>query len=368
MGLAVYLWLPRKPDAPLLPHAAPARQQEPVDTRIKVEKPNHVRGIYLTAWSAGSRRKMDSVLAMLDRTELNSVVIDIRDAGMVYWKTGVSLADESGATRIAITNPKALMERLEKRGVYPIARIACFRDGFVPKKHPELAVQTVNGTLWKDASGHMWLDPFNKKNWEYLAKIVDFALDMGFPEIQLDYVRFPSEGMKVQRVFPAKKAYFRAGASRQDVIADFANYIGKRVRARGAVFSADIFGIVSSAKTDQGIGQALEQVAEPFDLICPMVYPSHYAKGEYRIKDPNSSPHAIVLKSLRDFSKRLPNKPIRPWLQDFSLGIAYGKEQVQAQIRACKELGYEEYLLWNARNVYTEAAVVDNSKLVEKAK
>lgn len=341
------------------PPAKPAPEPEP--PKPAYPKPEHVRGIYLTAWSAGSTRKMEQVYAMLDRTEINSLVIDVRDAGINYFKMGIPLSDESGATQVAVVKPDVLMASLKEKGVYPIARIACFRDKFVPKKVPSQAVQLSGGGIWKDRAGYMWLDPYNQKNWDYIAQIVDFALDLGFPEIQLDYVRFPSEGKASTQVFPAKSSYPDKDAKPEDVVAAFAKFIGERVRKRGAEFSADIFGIISIGKVDQGIGQELEKISEPFDIICPMVYPSHFAKGEYGVKDPSNSPYEIVSKSLGDYKRRLPDKRIRPWLQDF---FGYNAAQIQAQIKAAKELGYEEYLLWNAQNRYVEKAVVDNSKLV----
>lgn len=362
-----------KPDsAPLTPAAvvnpgpkAPAKPAPPEEVRLVFEKPEHVRGIYLTAWSAGGKKKRASTIALIGRTELNAVVIDVRDDGDMYWRTGIPLAKEAGAEKIAVLNPKKMMGDFHAAKIYPIARIACFRDAFVPKKHPERAVNLNTGGIWKDHSGHTWLDPYNKKNWEYMAQTVEFALDQGFPEIQLDYVRFPSEGKASTQVFPAKKSYGDGKAKPEDVIAEFAEYIGKKVEAHGAVYSADIFGIISSGKGDQGIGQELEKVAEPFDLVCPMVYPSHFAKGEYGIKDPNAQPYSIVKKSLADYKRRIPDKHIRPWLQDF---FGYTAASVQAQIKAAKELGYEEYLIWNAGNRYTEAALKDNSKLVPKKK
>lgn len=322
-------------------------------------KPEKVKGIYLTAWGAGSRRKMDNVLAMLERTELNALVIDVRDSGQNYWKNEIETSVRVKANNIAVVNPSRVMERLEKEGVYPIARIACFRDNYVPAAMPNRAVRhAATGQVWKDRAGNSWLDPYNRKNWEYIGQIVDYALDQGFPEIQLDYVRFPSEGKSSTMAFPAAKSFDKKDVTPTEVVAEFAHYIREKVHARGAILSADIFGIVSIGAGDQGIGQALETVAEPFDLICPMVYPSHFAKGEYGIKDPNSSPYAIVLKSLQDYRKRLPEKAVRPWLQDFSLGVKYGKKEVQSQIKAARECGYEEYLLWNPQNRYTETAVL----------
>jgi hypothetical protein len=339
---------------------APVKVPEP--PKVRFAKPEKVKGIYVTAWTAGGQTRMEKLLKLLDDTELNAMVIDIRDSGEMYFDTKIPLAKEVGANRIGVVKPQALMDKLEKRGVYPIARIACFRDQFVPKAMPGRAVQLPNGQPWRDRSGHMWLDPYNKKNWEYLADTVNYALELGFPEIQLDYVRFPSEGKSSSQVFPGKKDYPDPKALPKDVIAEFAKYVGEKVRAKGGVYSADIFGIISSTKSDQGIGQSLEEIAEPFDLVCPMVYPSHFANGEYGIANPNSSPYAIIKKSLGDYKKRIPNKPVRPWLQDFSLGVHYGPEQVKAQIKAARELGYTEFLLWNAANRYTQAGVASEKK------
>lgn len=316
----------------------------------------------MTAWFAGSTKQLDKLIGLLDRTELNAMVIDVRDAGENYWKgMDLKLSDQSGATRVAVVHPKKVMAKLLAKGVYPIARIACFRDNYVPLKRPDRAVNVPTGGVWRDRGGYAWLDPYNRQNWEYIGAVVDYALELGFPEIQLDYVRFPSEGKANGQRFPAKKAYADPKAQPEDVVVAFANFIRSRVKARQAVFSADIFGIISISKRDQGIGQELEKLAEPFDLMCPMVYPSHFAKGEYGVRDPSAQPYKILMKSLGDYKRRLPNKPIRPWIQDF---FGYGVPQVQAQIKAAKELGYDEYLLWNARNAYTEAAVRDTSRLV----
>lgn len=295
---------------------------------------------------------MDQLFQLLDKSELNTMVIDIRDNGQMFFRTGIPIADQVHATEVAVRDPHGLMDRLARHHVYPIARIACFRDAYVPAAMPNRAVQTADGKVWKDRSGHTWLDPYNKDNWHYLAGAVDYALRLGFPEIQLDYVRFPSEGAAKQ-VFPGKRTFDDPRANPDDVIEEFAKHIGEMVHRRGAAYSADIFGIISSSTRDQGIGQTLEKVAEPFDVISPMVYPSHFAKGEYGIADPSASPGAIVTKSLDDYRRRLPNKPVRPWLQDF---FGYGVPQIRAQIDAARKVGYPEYLIWNAGNKYTSAA------------
>ncbi|MBI1784611.1 hypothetical protein HYR69_05650, partial [Candidatus Sumerlaeota bacterium] len=148
------------------------------------KRPETIRGLYLTAWSAGNTEKLDYILPILDRTELNSVVIDIRDSGSVFWATGIKVAEESGAEQVAVWHPEKLFDRLEKHKVYPIARIACFLDDYITVKHPDRAVQTADGKVWTDKHHHHWLDPYNKKNWEFLGALADFAMDQGFQEIQ----------------------------------------------------------------------------------------------------------------------------------------------------------------------------------------
>lgn len=352
----------KPPTAPAKPVAPASAAKSPAAALPHFDRPDHVRGIYLTAWSAGSKRKRAWLYGFLKRTKMNSVVIDIRDTGEMYWKTGIPLAKQAKANDIAIANAHKLMAELASHHVYPIARIACFRDNKVPVKFPARAVQVKGGKVWRDRSGHMWLDPYNKDNWNYVLATVDFALRIGFPEIQLDYVRFPSEGKAATQVFPARAKYADPKAKPEDVIAEFTQFVSARVKSRGAVYSADIFGIISSTKGDEGIGQELDKVAKPFDVMSPMVYPSHFAAGEYGIKFPVTEPYQILMKSLGDYKKRLPTKVIRPWLQDFSIQepgqplVHYGVTQIQAEIKAAHDCGYDDFLMWNAANRYTEAA------------
>ena len=340
-----------------------AKQPAPPPPRFP--KPEHVRGIYMTAWVAGATKKRGELLQMIKDTELNAVVIDVRDDGDNYWETGIELSKQAKATNLAVPKPDDLMQLLDDNDVYPIARIACFVDSRVPKHDASLAVQDGSGKAWVERNGRLWLDPYNKKNWEYLWEVVDFAVKQGFPKIQLDYVRFPGGGKKSSMVFPAKKDW-PEGTTESQVIQGFAQFVRDRL-PKDVVLSADIFGIVSSNTTkDQGIGQDMDFFPQPFDLLCPMVYPSHYARGEYGIANPAAAPYEIVKVSVGDFAKALHGKPLRPWLQDFDLGGEYGREEVRAQIKALKELGIQEYLLWNARNVYTPGAVVDTSDLDPK--
>lgn len=312
----------------------------------------------MTAWVAGSTKRRSQLFDLIAKTELNAVVIDIRDEGANYWEPGVELDALALATELAVSKPEELMELLDEHDIYPIARVACFIDNYVPKYDASLAVQRPDGSVWRERGGRRWLDPYNKANWEYIGEIIDFAVAQGFPEIQLDYVRFPSGGRRSSMVFPAKSEWPEETTDAQ-VIQQFAQFIRDRL-PEDVVLSADIFGIVSSGTADQGIGQDMEFFPQPFDLLCPMVYPNHYARGEYGISDPNGSPYAILLASVGDFVKMLPDKPLRPWLQTFG---GYGVYEVREQIRALKALDVQEYLLWSAGNKYEGKVPVDTSDL-----
>ncbi len=326
---------------------------------VRYPRPEHVRGLYMTAWVAGGKDLRAGLLKIIQDTELNAAVIDIRDDGMNYWETGIPLSTESGATHLAVPRPDELMALLEAEKVYPIARIACFVDSELSVFEPGRAVQDRKGKVWIERNGRRWLDPYNKENWEYIGQIVDFAIKQGFPEIQLDYVRMPGGGRKSSMVFPAKEQW-PLETTESEVIQQFAQFVRDRI-PRDVVLSADIFGIVSSSTTkDQGIGQDMAFFPQPFDILCPMVYPNHFAKGEYKVADPTSNPHLIVYKSIKDYVTTLPNKPLRPWLQAFD---GYGVAEVREQIRALKENGVQEYLLWNPRNKYDGVVPSDTSDL-----
>ncbi|HQA96301.1 MAG TPA: putative glycoside hydrolase, partial [Candidatus Colwellbacteria bacterium] len=53
------------------------------------EKPTAVKAVYSTAWSAGSAKKIDYFIDLIKTTELNAIVIDIKDySGYVAYDIG----------------------------------------------------------------------------------------------------------------------------------------------------------------------------------------------------------------------------------------------------------------------------------------
>ena len=324
-------------------------------------RPEHVRGIYVNSWTAGSRRRIAGLIDLARRTEVNTFVIDIKDAtGYVSYPTDVPLAREIGAIgEVRIPSLSWLLGKLEEAEVYPVARIVIVKDPVLAAARPDLAVQDTAGGVWGDNTGTVWLNPFNREVWDYHIDLAREVAAMGFPEIQWDYVRFPDAPASAlgRARFPG-----RAGRSRTAAIREFLARSREEISEVGARVTADVFGVTTSATRDVGIGQVWESFIDVVDVALPMVYPSHYWKGSFGYEDPNSHPYEIVRNALEKAVARsaiLENAgTTRPWLQDFTLGSPrYGVPEVRAQIQATYDAGIEEWVLWNPGSRYTEAAL-----------
>ncbi|MCM3497039.1 putative glycoside hydrolase [Paenibacillus lactis] len=330
-----------------------------IDPQVDAPK---VKGIYVTAYSAGGSR-MTQLIDLMDTTELNAMVIDIKDdEGYITYKTDNPKLQKLGKSQPFIKDIHQLMKRLEKHDIYPIARVVVFKDTILAKKNPELSFRKGDGTVWTNGGGDSFVNPYSKEVWDYNIEIAKEAAKLGFKEIQFDYVRFP-EGFE-KRADTLK--YVKTEQSRVDVVSDFVQYAREELAPLGIRVSVDIFGYAASVPAAEGIGQDFVKISNNVDIISPMVYPSHYTTGWFGAEVPDKAPYQTIKGSMEDTHKKLKelgdNKPIiRPWIQDFTaswLGkgnyIKYGKKQIEEQIRALKDTGVDEYLLWNASNRYTE--------------
>lgn len=312
-----------------------------------------VKGIYLTSWMTGNHQFIEKIIGFTGRTEINSVVIDVKDdTGLLSYPSTVALAREIGSG-IRKYDPAKVLALLKQHRIYTIARIVVFKDPLLAKKRSDLAVLSSQGGLWRDKLGLCWVDPHNQKVWEYNVGIAKEAARLGFDEIQFDYVRFTSDGPIQYCRYPGADERPKA-----DVIRDFLKFAYQELHPLGVKVSADLFGLTCSSRDDLGIGQILEKVAPHVDIICPMVYPSHYPKGVYNIANPDAEPYKTIFQSLSFAKKRLDaltlDHPlvIRPWLQDFSLRQVYRREQLLAQIKAVRDAGFREFIFWNPGNKY----------------
>lgn len=330
-----------------------------IDPQVDAPK---VKGIYVTAYSAGGSR-MNQLVDLLDNTDLNAMVIDIKDdEGYITYKTDNPKLKELGKSQPFIKDIKQLMKRLEKHDIYPIARVVVFKDTILAKKNPELSFRKRDGTVWTNGGGDSFVNPYSNEVWDYNIEIAKEAAKLGFKEIQFDYVRFP-EGFE-KRADSLK--YTKTDQSRVDVVSDFVQYAREELAPLGIRVSVDIFGYAASVPAAEGIGQDFVKISKNVDIISPMVYPSHYTAGWFGSPVPDKAPYQTIKGSMEDTHKKLDElgeqKPIiRPWIQDFTaswLGSGnyakYGKKEIEEQIRALKDTNVDEYLLWNASNRYTE--------------
>ncbi|MBW4083186.1 putative glycoside hydrolase [Paenibacillus sp. S150] len=348
------------PDTGASPGASAGAADTAIHTDPQPDAPK-VKGIYVTAYSAGGAR-METLLDLLDKTELNSMVIDIKDdAGYITYKTDNAELQQMGHPQPFIGDINKLMTRLKEHEVYPIARIVVFKDSVLAKKNPQLSFVNTDGSVWTNKGGDSFVNPYNQDVWKYNVDIAKEAAKLGFKEIQFDYVRFP-EGFE-KRADTLK--YTKSDRPRVEIISDFVKYAKSELGPLGVRVSVDIFGYAASVPAAEGIGQDFVKISKNVDVISPMVYPSHYSTGWFDVKDPDKDPYATIKGSMVDTHKKLDPlgsyKPvIRPWIQDFTaswLGsghyVKYGKQQVEDQIRALKEENVDEFLLWNANNRYT---------------
>jgi hypothetical protein len=313
-----------------------------------------VKGILMTGYTAGGSR-FNELLELLRRTELNTVVIDIKDErGEISWIPRSRQARMAVAGLPKIVNPASTIRRLKRAGVYVIGRLVTFQDNYLTRVRPDLAIQDLRGGIWKSAKGLGWLDPYSIQAQDYNIALALEAIELGFDEIQFDYVRFPTDG-------DTTKMWSRYKDERapHDAIRQFLARARAQIVPRGAYISADLFGLVALVVDDLGIGQKLELIAREVDYVSLMLYPSHYNKPEYGIADPEKEPYNTVSVSLRDAKERIAGTraKLRPWLQDFTLRVPYTPAEVRAQIQAVEDSGAGEWMLWNARNRYTEDAL-----------
>jgi hypothetical protein len=328
---------------------------------LEFVRPTAVKGLYLNAWGAGSSVRSQALIDLASRTEVNAIVIDLKDAsGYVSYPTEVMTAREAGADQeIRIRDLVGLLERVHEAGLYPIARIVIVKDPLLIRARPDWAVQDTAGGVWVDSKGLVWANLHDQRVWEYHVDLAKEAAAAGFPEIQWDYVRFadaPQEDL-ARAVYPGAD-----GRLRTDAVGAFLEYAQAELEPFGVDMTIDVFGATTTASTDIGIGQLWERFIGSVHAALPMVYPSHYWTGSFGIQDPNGHPYEIVRAALLSGLARSEAVEgagsTRPWLQDFSLGEPlYEAPEVRAQIQATYDAGIDEWVLWNPSSRYTESAL-----------
>lgn len=327
--------------------------------------PEEIKALYLTGWSAGNTEKMDEIIELIKKEKLNAAVIDIKDySGYISYQSEVEEVLKYEAERIMIDDVGALIKKLHSNNIYAIARITVFQDPVLAKARPELAIKNkITGGVWEDNKGLAWIDPASAETWDYIIKIAQEASKKGFDEINFDYVRFPSDGSLKNMSFPFFK---NEEKEKREIIKEFFSHLNQNLP--DDKISVDLFGLAAISDDDLGIGQIIEDAYANFDYVSPMVYPSHYASGFIGYKNPAEHPYEVVKYSIEkaktkldEFNKASDNNEaknkreakLRPWLQTFDMGAAYGPDKIKAQIKASNESGGIGWILWNSSNNYS---------------
>jgi hypothetical protein len=309
--------------------------------------PPQVRAVYATSNTALSPTRLATLVTLIEATELNAIVINVND----------------GAQPVDFDVLAPIVRGLNRRGIHTIARIVCFQNEALVQARPALALKTHSGATWRDGGGHRWVDPSHQDVWAELLTLSQAAARAGFRELNYDYIRFPSDGAVRTARYPSWPG--QDERPRAEVIESFAAYLRSRLKPRqpGLILSADIFGHSILVADDTSIGQRFVPLATAFDVIAPMVYPSHYRPGNFGLKNPAAHPYEVVRGTLVAAKEKLAaagagSVVLRPWLQDFDLGADYTAAMVRAQVTAVADAGFSSgWMLWNPRNTYSRAAL-----------
>ena len=325
-----------------------------------VARPSMVRGLYVNARAAGSPVQLPGLLDLASGSALNTFVVDVKERGEVSYASAVPLVGEVGAGRSFIADLPGVLRALRSQGIYPIARIVCFRDAILAQAKPEWAIRTTTGEVWLDPESDLpWVDPYNPDVWAYNIALAREALAAGFAEVQWDYVRFPdvADSIRATMVFPAK-----LGRSEGEAIEEFIATSRVELGGFDAPITADVFGRVVSETGASTIGQEWDRLVAVTDVLLPIVYPALYGPGSFGLPDPNAEPYQLVRAAMDSAVARLDRTAgavatLRPWLQAYSWGsTTYGAMEIQDQIQAAEDAGLDEWLFWNPDSDYPVGA------------
>ncbi|HEX5041074.1 MAG TPA: putative glycoside hydrolase [Candidatus Limnocylindria bacterium] len=357
--------LPGVPEAATVVYKMPGYRLNEVQTGTSLAidvtmEPFVARALYAPAAVFETAGRLDALLAIIDRTEANAMVIDVKETdGRLYYATDLETAAEVGAVReTPVFDLGELLPALKERGIYTIARMVSMKDNTSAAARPELAVRnSATGEPWRDNIGGAWLDPSAPGVAEYLASIAGDLADKGFDEVQLDYIRFFSDGpYDVADTNLPNTQSFRLPAIQRVL-----RVVSARLDRTKTFLAADVFPISFIVPDDQGIGQRPEVIMPYVDYFCPMVYPSHYGPGVFGFPVPNDHPYEVIDESLQIMNEEKEGLPvvIRPWIQDFGYGpfAPYTADQIRAEFQAASDNGAKGWMVWNARAIFTESAL-----------
>lgn len=306
--------------------------------------PEKVNGVYFPS-SCLSGRRFDAILHYMQAAGLNLAVLHAKDPeGRIFWQS----KDETAVRMQASTGDtlRNAVAELQKKAIWTAAKLDMFQDCLLVDNFPELGVaDAVTGELWEDHKGLHWANPYDKRVWDYNLALCEELIALGVDEIQFDYIRFPSDGDMTRIHYPLTLE----NTSREECIGKFLEYANSRLKPAGITISVDLFGLIAWKTQDFGVGQVLEKIAPHCDVICPMLYPSHFPENFLNMEDPGRYPFKIMQQSLAEMKLRT-GKTIRPWIQ----GFWYTPEEIIAQLDGVDNNGITDWTVWHPSGRYLD--------------
>ncbi len=373
------------------------KQQIEIKKEIEHKKtPEIVKSVYLNASSAGNEEKINKLIELIKKSEINSVTIDVKDVSWYvsfdmnhgeFWKI-------KPVANNKINNIESLIKKLHKNDIYVIWRIVVFKDNLLSVNRQDLVVKNIdNKKIWTDYKGNKYLDPYSKEVWDYNIDIASESYNIWFDEINFDYVRFPTDWNLRNAYFPFSHSIINSNYKwwKIIIIDEFSTYITSKLREKNEeiALSADIFWLVTN--TDwYTIGQNLESFLLNFDYVWPMVYSSHYAEGYLWYSVPDNHAYEIITDWIKNVKTRI-NKlndqiltgswykikqsfvpkielenfekieysKLRVWLQWFACtrckwATYYNREKFRKQVDAIKDSWLNSWWVWNSAGNYDD--------------
>ena len=311
-----------------------------------IEKPKFIRGIHIMPWCINSNKFLEKYKFLAENTEINTFVITIKEINSDVYIDASFKSKQIGAYKKTF-NIKKFIDYLHKNNIFVVARISTFLDPKFSDNYKEASIKTLEGEVWRDYKGNSWCDPESKEVWEYNFSIVDKCIEIGFDEIQFDYIRYPSDGDLKNFL------YYDNPIRKEDNVLAFVKELHNRYSTKINI-GIDVFGLSITSKDGLGIGQNVKKLISYVDRVYPMIYPSHYARGTYGIKSPNRDIYKLIDKSMIISKKRLGEnfKKIVPYIQAFDLYRKYTKYDILDEVQALYDNDVGEWILWHPVGKY----------------
>ncbi|NOQ29985.1 MAG: GTP-binding protein [Helicobacteraceae bacterium] len=315
-------------------------------------EPIKIKALYLSFWKTDvNRDTFKEIMKTIETTGINALVIDMKNEfGNTLYDSNVEEANELKTYKYKMVKDiKEFVAKLKAKDLYLIARVVVFKDNLQAEKFPERALKKKNGDIYGADKKLAWMDPYNKDVHKYTIDLAEEIAQLGFDEINFDYVRFPA----TSSVAFSKE---NTEENRVSAIETFLSSAKKRLLPYGVFTSADTYGNVCWSKNDSNIGHKISSLAKNVDYVAPMLYPSGFAMNSHGFKDPTKNSYDVIYKSITNIHSKIDPIRVRPWLQHFK-DYAHTKKhfkatEIREQIDGSNMAQASGWMFWNPSSNY----------------